>query len=71
MVRPLNIIISYSVTSFLNALVEGYTAVRSMGMFIKWLLYFCTYEVEIRDEYGEMIHYFPQLNFDGDDNDFR
>jgi len=53
--------------SFYNAFIEGITAFRSMWMCLLWLANFCTYEVEIADEEGNIIHYFPQLNFSGDD----
>lgn len=69
MIRIITLGATYTGVSFYNALIEAYTAVKSMGMFLMWLVNFCTYEVEIADENGDIIHYFPQLNFDGDDDD--
>lgn len=53
--------------SFYNALIEGWTALKSMWMCLVWMANLCTYEVEIEDEEGTIIHHFPQLNFSGDD----
>lgn len=69
LIRNITFALTYLVISFYNALIEGYTAVKSMGMFVLWVLNFCTYEVEIEDEEGTIIHHFPQLNFSGDDDD--
>ena len=48
--------------SFYNALIEGWTALKSMWMCLVWMANLCTYEVEIEDEEGNIIHHFPQLN---------
>ena len=58
---------TYVVISFYNALIEGYTALKSMGLCLLWLANFCTYEVEVADEDGTIIHHFPQLNDSEDD----
>lgn len=59
---------TYTGISFYNALIEAYTALKSMGLFLMWLLDFCTYEVEVADEDGNIIHHFPQINHEDDDD---
>ena len=62
-------LLTYIGISFYNALIEGVTAFRSMWMCMVWMANLCTYEVEISDEEGNIIHHFPQL-VNGDDDDF-
>ena len=69
-IRNITTLCVYICISFYNALIEGFTALKSMWMFVWWLLNFCTYEVEIEDEDGTIIHHFPQLNFNDKDDDF-
>lgn len=58
------------IISFYNALIELVTAVQSIGTCIWWMLNGCTVEYTVSDEDGNIIHFFPQLNYDGDDDDF-
>jgi len=55
-------LLTYMGISFYNALIEGWTALKSMWMCLVWMANLCTYEVEIEDEEGNIIHHFPQLN---------
>ncbi len=56
--------------SFYNAFIELWTALQSIGMYFWWISNMCAIELEISDEEGNIIHHFPQLNHDGDDDDF-
>ena len=66
-IRNITTLCVYIGISFYNALIEGFTALKSMWMCLVWMANLCTYEVEIEDEDGNIIHHFPQLNFGGDD----
>ena len=58
----------YVFISLHNAVVELYTALRSMLIWSYWVATGCTTEYIIETEDGEVIHHFPQLNY-GDDDD--
>lgn len=53
----------YAGVSLINALVELYTAFRSILMCIQWMVEGCVNEYTVEDENGEIIHHFPQINF--------